>query len=216
MFVFCIAQTACRHHGGNSGQDEARLQCPVCNTIVKPDEEFAPLDKLHEYRPVIRLLNVPVLLRLAPSPAKSSRLLGHPRLLQLPNLMSAKGLYEVIGRLYPALPSCFELCFVDSQGVRCPRCVYPIRCNGCKISPDSEQISLQPGDCLAVQILLPEETEEGLEEQQLAKFERALFQPETSGSDQDGCVSSSSSSSRSAHEPLTLDDCLRAFSERYF
>lgn len=197
--------------------------CPVCSLIVNPEEEFAPLDKLHQYRPVIRLLNTPVFLRMRVSNVSTGssscwtlksgqgnyRLVGHPRLLQLPHLLSPKGLYDVIQRLYPHVLA-FELCFVDVQGMRCPRCTYPIRCNGCRIDPEAAEISLGPGDCIAVQILPPPPV--------------AQVEMETSdcvGTDsveteeQDGYVSSSSSSTcRRPNEPLTLDDCLRAFSER--
>jgi hypothetical protein len=85
---------------------------------VKPEEEFAPLDKLHCYRPVIRLLNLPVLFRLASNlrsaNPKSSRLIGHPRLLQLPNLVSPKSLYDTVKNIYPKV-NAFDLCFVDQQ-----------------------------------------------------------------------------------------------------
>lgn len=88
--------------------------------------------------------------------------------------------------------------------------MYPNRCNGCKISPDADQISLQPGDCLAVQVYPPEDEDIEFE---ASKWEK-IFELQTT-SEQEDCVSSSSSSSRFQKEPLTLDDCLRAFSERY-
>jgi hypothetical protein len=114
-------QASCRHHrssfGGGSRLGDY-LQCPVCGMDVKPEEEFAPLDKLHCYRPVIRLLNLPVLFRLASNlrsaNPKSSRLIGHPRLLQLPNLVSPKSLYDTVKNIYPKV-NAFDLCFVDQQ-----------------------------------------------------------------------------------------------------
>ena len=98
------------------------LTCPVCSMDVNPEEEFAPLDKLHQYRPIIRHFNIPILLRLSGSPrsalgthlAQSSRLIGYPRLLHLPNLISPKGLFHVVEMLYPQVNG-FDLCFVDSQ-----------------------------------------------------------------------------------------------------
>ena len=119
IFVPFTFKASCRHHrtsfGGRIGE---YLQCPVCGMDVKPEEEFAPLDKLHCYRPVIRLLNIPILLRLASTSRaaspKSSRLIGHPRLLQLPNLVSPKSLYETVEKFYPKLTD-FDLCFVDQQ-----------------------------------------------------------------------------------------------------
>jgi len=49
------------------------MVCPVCNVLVDAAEEFAPLDRLHQYRPVIRMLNVSVLFRL-PCPENGSKL----------------------------------------------------------------------------------------------------------------------------------------------
>lgn len=91
--------------------------------------------------------------------------------------------------------------------MRCPRCVYPNRCNGCKISPDVDQISFQPGDCLAVQLYPPDDEDMEFE---TTKWEK-IFELQTAA-EQDDCVSSSST--RFQKEPLTLDDCLRSFSER--
>ena len=208
----------------------------MCSVIVNPDEEFAPLDQLHNYRPVIRLLNVSVLFRVSTSAAASSSskngasLIGHPRLLQLPSIISSQNLHEAVEGLLPK-QAAFELCFVDSQvgffffhyfialldftsptfqGNKCSRCVYPIRCTGCKIDRDADQVlSLQPGDCLAVQ------------QQQLSSAEdspdastawQQLFDVQIND-DQESCISNTSC--RSKKEPLTLDDCLKAFSERF-
>lgn len=110
---------SCRHHRSSYvGRVGEYLQCPVCGMDVKPEEEFAPLDKLHCYRPVIRLLNIPILFRLACSSRsvsqKSSRLIGHPRLLQLPNLVKPRSLYDTVEQFYPNVNT-FDLCYVDQQ-----------------------------------------------------------------------------------------------------
>lgn len=208
----CI-EASCRHHRSSFGSRLGEyLQCPVCSMDVKPEEEFAPLDKLHYYQPVIRLLNLPVLFRLASNSRsaspKSSRLVGHPRLLQLPNLVSPRSLYDTVKNIYPKV-NAFDLCFVDQQGVRCPRCVYPNRCNGCKISAEADQISLQPGDCLAVQVYTLENEDFAFA---VTKWEK-VFDLQTVAEQDDSVNSSSSSASRFQKEPLTLDDCLTAFSE---
>lgn len=99
--------------------------------------------------------------------------------------------------------------FCKNKGLKCPRCLYPVRCNGCKIRPDEDQISLQPGDCLAVQVYISEEEEAS--DVDTAKLD--MFYEPLGSVEQDDCISSTSSS-RNLKEPLTLDDCLRAFSER--
>lgn len=86
---------------------------------VKPDEEFAPLNKLHEYRPIIRLLNVPVMVRVSSqsrsiTTKNSGRLIGFPRLLKLPNFVSPTGLQQHVEKIYPRLEE-FDLCLVDQQ-----------------------------------------------------------------------------------------------------
>lgn len=94
--------------------------------------------------------------------------------------------------------------------MRCPRCVYPNRCNGCKISAEADQISLQPGDCLAVQVYTLENEDFAFA---VTKWEK-VFDLQTVAEQDDSVNSSSSSASRFQKEPLTLDDCLTAFSER--
>jgi hypothetical protein len=61
-----------------------------------------------------------------------------------------------------------------------------------------------------VQVYPPDDEEVEFEVTKWEKF----FELQTAA-EQDDCVSSSSSSSRFQKEPLTLDDCLSAFSERY-
>jgi len=205
----CI-EAACRHCGG----DGQSLVCPVCQVQVKHDQEFAPLDKLHHYRPVIRLLNVPILFRVASqanrdgssSSAKTAspaaRLTGHPRMLQLPSIISCTGLYDIVQHLLPK-PVPFDLCFVDNQGMRCQRCVYPARCNGCKISRDEDHVSLQPGDCLIVQASWADEDQQT--SSNMADWDDMF--------DDGKIVDHNATACSYRNEPLTLDDCLKAFSE---
>jgi len=75
--------------------------------------------------------------------------------------------------------------------------VYPIRCTGCRISPDVDEISLLPGDSLAVQSC---PTEDGV-----------LFQSLVTGEDASSVESNNSCPYKK--ESLSLDDCLSAFSE---
>ena len=85
------------------------------------------------------------------------------------------------------------------KGVRCARCVYPIRCTGCKIGRDVEQVSLLPGDSLAVQNCQLED--------------ESVFESSITGAGASWLESDSSCSDKK--ESLSLADCLSAFSERY-
>lgn len=130
--------------------------------------------------------------------------------------------------MYPKLED-FDLCLADQQVIivvistgsnlndlftqvmRCPRCVYPVRCSGCKIAIESDQLSLQPGDCLAIQLYTSgDETEEAC----AIKWQNVIESQSTS--EQHDCVSSSTSDECQVKDSLTLDDCLKAFAERYF
>ena len=179
----------------------------MCSVLVDPAEEFAPLDRLHCYRPVIRLLNVSVLFRVPCDSAGSShpwRLVGHPRMLQLPSILSPAGLYRIVGDLFPKCVS-FELVLVDGQGMRCPRCVYPTRCHGCRIRKEEDSLSLQPSDCLAVQALVTEGSDASTVHDTWQLMLESM-QVSSDGVNESSC--------RFKKEALTLDDCLRAFSER--
>lgn len=92
-----------------------------------------------------------------------------------------------------------------SQGMRCQRCVYPARCNGCKISRDEDRVSLQPGDCLIVQASWADEDQQT--SSNMADWDDMF--------DDGKIVDHNATACSYRNEPLTLDDCLKAFSERY-
>lgn len=77
--------------------------------------------------------------------------------------------------------------------------MYPIRCTGCKISRDVEQVSLLPGDSLAIQTCRLED--------------QSVFESLINGTNASSVESNSSSLYKK--ESLSLADCLSAFSERY-
>jgi len=80
------------------------------------------------------------------------------------------------------------------QGLRCSRCLYTQHCAGCVLPRDGSDISLQPGDHLAVQFF-------DLSESQMDLPLRFIDH-------------SSVKLSRSS-DPLTLYDCFHAFTERF-
>jgi len=79
------------------------------------------------------------------------------------------------------------------QGLHCSRCLYTQHCAGCVLPRDCSEISLQPGDHLAVQFL-------DLSESQVELLPRF--------------TDHSSMKLLRTTEPLTLYDCFRAFTER--
>ncbi|PSN45203.1 hypothetical protein C0J52_07148 [Blattella germanica] len=142
----CI-DTSCRHYGGD------KLACPVCGDTVKPETEFIPLDKLGDYKPTIRLLNVPIVFRLdsegdGNNNKKVMKLFGHPNLVRLPNRIHGQELYAAVDRLVPYSAS-YSILLVDGQGYHCSRCMYTVHCRGCRVAPEVELL-LQTGDTLAV------------------------------------------------------------------
>ncbi|XP_066993985.2 uncharacterized protein [Anabrus simplex] len=180
----CI-ETSCRHYGGD------KLNCPVCGVTVSPETEFIPLDKVGDFKPTVRLLNVPVVFRLdtegdGNNNRKTMKLFGHPKLVRLPNRLSGQDLYEAVDQLIPyKVP--YSILFVDGQGYHCSRCIYTMHCRGCQVSPKGEVI-LQTGDTLAVRL-----TE--------------------MVSDTSSTVEHPSMRDLRCRDPLSLYDCIQAFSE---
>ncbi|XP_069684721.1 uncharacterized protein [Periplaneta americana] len=180
----CI-DTSCRHYG------EDKLACPVCGIIVKPETEFIPLDKLGDYKPTIRLLNVPIVFRLdsegdGNNNKKVMKLFGHPNLVRLPNRIQGQDLYTAVDRLVPySVP--YSILLVDGQGYHCSRCMYTVHCRGCHVAPEGELL-LQTGDTLAVRFTEP-----------IDHMDLAIEHP--------------SMKLMRRQDPLSLYDCLQAFSE---
>ncbi|KAJ9574660.1 hypothetical protein L9F63_008192, partial [Diploptera punctata] len=180
----CIG-TSCRHYGGD------KLACPVCGVTVKPETEFIPLDKLGDYKPTVRMLNVPVVFRLdsegdGNNNKKIMKLFGHPNLVRLPNRIQGRDLYSAVDRIVPYLAS-YSVLLVDGQGYHCSRCMYTVHCRGCHVAPEGE-ILLQTGDTLAVRFTEPIEHADLAVEHPSMKLLRR-------------------------QDPLSLYDCLQAFSE---
>ncbi|XP_063243702.1 uncharacterized protein LOC134542986 [Bacillus rossius redtenbacheri] len=182
----CI-DTSCHHSGGDT------LQCPMCREMVRPGVDLVPVDTVGKAKPRVRFLNVPLVLRLdiegdGNNNKKMAKLFGHPRLLRLPNRLAGSDLYSAIGKLVPCHAT-YTILLVDGQGYRCSRCMYTVHCRGCPV-PASGEVLLTNGDTLAVRFTEP-------------------FPPEC-------CERTSDHPSmrkQRRHEPLSLYDCLNAFSE---
>ncbi|XP_046608674.1 uncharacterized protein LOC124299491 isoform X2 [Neodiprion virginianus] len=163
--------------------------CPVCSTFVTASS-FTKIDQTGRPRPAIRNLNVPLVLRhdsnKGTNNRKGTKLYGYPHLVKLPSRVNAKDLYDVVKKVVPQ-EAPYSIHFVDGQGHHCSRCMYTAHCTGCRV-PDSGMIALQNGDTLAVRYTdtVPN-----------------IIQP----------VDHVSVSKQRPHRPLSLYDCLQAFSQ---
>ncbi|XP_043287168.1 uncharacterized protein [Venturia canescens] len=169
-------------------QTEPRT-CPVCSTSVV-SSSFTKIDQTGRPRPAIRILNVPLVLRHDTNEAtnnrKSTKLFGYPHLVKLPSRVNAKDLYNVLKRVVPQEES-YTVHFVTGQGHYCSRCMYNAHCTGCSV-PESGMVDLQNGDTLAVRYTENVPT---------------IVPP----------VDHISVSKQRPHHPLSLYDCLQAFSQ---
>lgn len=91
-------------------------KCPVCNTYITA---FTKVDHTGRPRPVVRILNVPLVLRHdttyeASNNLKSTNLFGHPYLIRLPSRVNAKDLYDVVKKNVPQ-EGHYTVHFVDGK-----------------------------------------------------------------------------------------------------
>lgn len=106
-------------------KEQGDLKCPLCRVELNPELDlttFTASDKkivrlvfdgsitLNNYInfvPIIRVMQITVVFRLdilgeeCSNNKKSMRLIGHPRLVKLPNILSGKVLYETLQHLAP-------------------------------------------------------------------------------------------------------------------
>ena len=77
------------------------------------------------------------------------KLFGHPTLVQVPNQISGKDLYDL---LKPFLrPEKAKIVLVNSGGKFCSRCIFTQKCYGCTIiENNSKEILLQINDSIAI------------------------------------------------------------------
>jgi len=80
------------------------------------------------------------------------------------------------------------------QGLRCSRCLFTQHCPGCVLPRDGSEVSLQPGDHLAVQFVDLSKSQMELAPRVVDHNSMDLLRPS---------------------QPLTLYDCFHAFTERF-
>ncbi|XP_045121962.1 uncharacterized protein LOC123510698 [Portunus trituberculatus] len=183
----CI-EMSCKHQGGGES-----LSCPVCQASLSPSD-LIPVERRKIEKPKARILRVPLVFRMDQESDNNNKrcmqLLGHPALLALPSRLSPTTLTQTLA---PRIPpgSNYSLLFVDGRGYNCSRCLFSSHCRGCEVLGGSEVV-LQAGDTLCVRFtsLSPEH------HQVLAS---TLDHPSLNDLRQ--------------NVPLTLYDCLRAFTQ---
>ncbi|XP_011695876.1 PREDICTED: ubiquitin carboxyl-terminal hydrolase 6-like isoform X2 [Wasmannia auropunctata] len=164
--------------------------CPVCSTYMTASS-FTKIDQTGRPRPTVRILNVPLVLRHdttneTTNNRKSTKLFGYPHLIRLPSRVNARDLYDIIKRNVPHEGD-YTIHFVDGQGHHCSRCMYTAHCTGCSV-PDTGMVALQNGDTLAVRY---------------TEYVPKILHP----------IDHVSVSKQRPHHPLSLYDCLQAFSQ---
>ncbi|XP_033335346.2 uncharacterized protein LOC117225727 [Megalopta genalis] len=170
-------------------QTEPQL-CPMCTTYITASS-FIKIDQTGRPRPAVRILNVPLVLRHdttneTTNNRKRTKLFGYPHLVRLPSRVNAKDLYDIVRRNVPQEGS-YTLHFVTGQGHHCSRCMYTEHCTGCSV-PETDMVVLQNGDTLAVRY--------------------TDHVPKIAPS-----IEHVSISKQRPHHPLSLYDCLQAFSQ---
>nr|XP_018899838.1 PREDICTED: ubiquitin carboxyl-terminal hydrolase 15-like [Bemisia tabaci] len=184
----CFLCNDCTKHL-RTHNDEDQLKCPVCQAVISPEIDMVPV-KHCSSKSSFRLLNIPVVFRLdkvgdGNNNQKTVELFGHPCLLRLYNRLQATDLYEIVAsRFNYSQP--FKLLLVDGQGRRCSRCMYNAHCRGCVI-PKEGPVILRSDDNIAITFSSPV--------------------PVTPPSKHPSTVA------LRPNQPLTLHDCVRAFSQ---
>ncbi|KAG5336376.1 UBP4 hydrolase, partial [Acromyrmex charruanus] len=164
--------------------------CPMCSTYMTASS-FTKIDQTGRPRPTVRILNVPLILRHdttneTTNNRKGTKLFGYPHLIRLPSRVNARDLYDIIKRNVPH-EGHYTIHFVDGQGHHCSRCMYTAHCTGCSV-PETGMVALQNGDTLAVRY---------------TEYVPKILHP----------VDHVSVSKQRPHHPLSLYDCLQAFSQ---
>ncbi|KAL1122129.1 hypothetical protein AAG570_003535 [Ranatra chinensis] len=181
----CV-MASCRHHGGEF------LECPVCRKIVHPDVGFKSLIPSSQVSLfVARMIYVPLVFRVdevgdGNNNQKTVSLFGHPVLLKLPNRCTTELLHSALAPLVPYSQS-YKVLLVDGQGTHCARCMFHAHCPGCPVSAEGP-LTLYSSDTIAITFSSPVQT---------------LQKP----------ISHESMASFKQHRPLTLYDCIQAFSQ---
>ncbi|XP_012144465.1 uncharacterized protein LOC100877443 isoform X4 [Megachile rotundata] len=184
-FVMC--DTCIENYFKNKTEPQ---MCPGCSTYMTASS-FVKIDQTG--RPAIRILNVPLVLRHdttneTTNNRKGTKLFGFPHLVKLPSRVNATDLYDIVKRNVPQEGN-YTLHFVTGQGHHCSRCIYTAHCTGCNV-PESGMVILHNGDTLAVRY---------------TEHVPKIAPP----------IDHISVSKQRPHHPLSLYDCLQAFSQRF-
>uniref|UniRef100_A0A8D8Y791 ubiquitinyl hydrolase 1 n=1 Tax=Cacopsylla melanoneura TaxID=428564 RepID=A0A8D8Y791_9HEMI len=139
--------------GGSTGPMETTISCPVCNKSICPDTDLISIENCAHIKPTLRMFNVPIVFRAdilgdGNNNKKSVSLFGHPRLISVSNHISAELLHEKIRSVLPYSKP-FKLLLVDGQGSHCSRCMFNAHCPGCPIGLEGS-VTLHNSDTLAV------------------------------------------------------------------
>ncbi|XP_074658140.1 uncharacterized protein LOC141911078 [Tubulanus polymorphus] len=186
MLCHSCLQMSVKHYG------DSAYVCPVCSMNVNPAEDFVQFSS-NKAALKTRVLKIAVMMRSDTPSAGEMALFGHPFILNLPHVSMTTDVYKAVRDALPFQPDDdFDLLLTDGRGLRCSRCLYTDHCLGCEISPYSAEIIFQPSDNLCVRVT-------HLTDDQLMIA--------------DGCDEHESMSELRPDTPLTLQDCLSAFTE---
>ncbi|KAF6211259.1 hypothetical protein GE061_014376 [Apolygus lucorum] len=127
------------------------FKCPVCRKDISPDVDLSPIQNYCQQS--IRMIYVPVVFRVdkigdGNNNQKSVELFGHPRLLRIPSTISSETLHALLKRFLPRSDQ-YKVLWVDGKGHNCSRCMYGDHCRGCAVQQDGD-IDLKTSDTLAV------------------------------------------------------------------
>ncbi|RWS27002.1 ubiquitin carboxyl-terminal hydrolase 15-like isoform X2 [Leptotrombidium deliense] len=187
-------------------KDKPTFNCPICSVLLSK-ENFYEFDSKESNDTSMfaststncTSVIIPLLFRVCDEDASTwvrFKLISHPLLIQLVNVINGSELYEIVDRLVP-YPCPYSLHFVDRKGQQCSRCYYSSSCGGCEISRYG-QVKLHSEDSIALQFD--------------SSFDLNSFSNEINAVNEN-TTSSSSPQFDPPSRCLTLNDCLNAFSQ---
>ncbi len=193
MCAPCLERTI-EHHLSDETITKDYIRCPGCRQEAEPEIEFVSLDQIGKSKPKLRMFSLPVLSRRWDPALARYVSFGHPAMVQLPNQISARELFQVVKPFMPYEDKCCaKLALVNAQGKLCSRCIFNSNCFGCmQILEDNadQEVLLQINDTIAVTYdQVPDDVEVKISLVQHESMARPRIK-----------------------DQLSLDDCLEAFS----
>lgn len=198
-FVLCnpCIERSVEHHDGESDVPKGHIKCPGCRENVDPELEFVSPNQLGKSKPKLRMFTLPIVMRQVDQEG-GVRLFGHPSQLHTSNQVKGRDLHRWMAPIVKPMPEGqmgeFDLVVVDVTGKNCGRCIFSTHCRGCvRISQDSdEEVILQSNDTIAL----------SYRDVSLDVLE-TIYQS----------VQDESLQRERTKANLTLEECLKAFSE---